>query len=444
MCARMCRTTTMLAMFAGAAAIANAGDPNWSATLGTPGFSGSYVASFAVYDDGTGESLYATGSFTTNGITDGQNLARWDGAAWQSVGGGLINQYSNALAVYNGDLIAAGYFDSAGGVAGTAKLARWDGTEWHSMNAQSESFLNSMWDLQVWNGELYIAGNYLDLAGNPDLDHIAKWDGTDYSAVGGTIGGAGVPLIVLDLQVANVDGTEKLYAAGRFLEVGGVSARNIAAWDGTSWSPLGAGITHTSIAQVICMTTFDDGTGPALYAGGSFSTAGGVPALRVAKWDGANWSAMGDGFNSTVQELTVFDDGTGPALYAMGNFTLSGATAIPHIAKWNGTSWEAVGTGVDGNIYGAIVYDAGEGVGLQLGGGFTTAGGLAANRAATILVEAACVADFTNDGTLDFFDVQEFLAAFAAQDSSADITDDGVYDLFDVQEFLALFAAGCP
>lgn len=443
MCTQMCRMTTALAVLSGVAAIAQAGDPNWSATLGTPGFSGSYVASFAVYDDGTGESLYTTGSFTTNGVVGGQNLARWDGVAWQSVGGGLINQYSNALAVYNGDLIAAGYFDSAGGVAGTAKLARWDGTQWHSMNAQSESFLNSMWDLQVWNGDLYIAGNYLDLAGNPDLDHIAKWNGTDYSGVGGTITGA-VPLIVLDLQVADVGNGERLYAAGRFLGIGGVPANNIAAWDGSAWSALGTGITHTSIAQVICMTTFDDGNGAALYAGGSFSTAGGVPALRIAKWDGANWSGMGDGFNSTVQELTVFDDGTGPALYAMGNFTLSGATAIPHIAKWNGTSWEAVGTGVDGNIYGAIVYDAGEGVGLQLGGGFTTAGGLAANRAATILAEASCIADFTNDGVLDFFDVQEFLAAFAAHDSSADITDDGVYDFFDVQEFLALFAAGCP
>jgi len=32
-----------------------------------------------------------------------------------------------------------------------------------------------------------------------------------------------------------------------------------------------------------------------LYAGGSFTNMGGVPATRIAKWDGANWSALGTG-----------------------------------------------------------------------------------------------------------------------------------------------------
>lgn len=55
-----------------------------------------------------------------------------------------------------------------------------------------------------------------------------------------------------------------------------------------------------------------------------------------------------------------------------------------------------------------------------------------------------CVPDFTGDGTLDFFDVQAFLAAFAANDSSADLAPDGLFDFFDVQAFLQAFAAGCP
>lgn len=55
-----------------------------------------------------------------------------------------------------------------------------------------------------------------------------------------------------------------------------------------------------------------------------------------------------------------------------------------------------------------------------------------------------CPADFNHDGALDFFDVQNFLAAFAAHNASADINDDNSFDFFDVQAFLALFAAGCP
>ena len=55
-----------------------------------------------------------------------------------------------------------------------------------------------------------------------------------------------------------------------------------------------------------------------------------------------------------------------------------------------------------------------------------------------------CVADFTGDGVLDFFDVSAFLAAFGVQDPSADLTNDGSWDFFDVSAFLAAFGAGCP
>ena len=62
----------------------------------------------------------------------------------------------------------------------------------------------------------------------------------------------------------------------------------------------------------------------------------------------------------------------------------------------------------------------------------------------TYPVPPACPADLNNDGTLNFFDVQAFLQAFAVQDPIADFTNDGVFDFFDVQAFLQAFAAGCP
>ncbi len=74
---------------------------------------------------------------------------------------------------------------------------------------------------------------------------------------------------------------------------------------------------------------------PALYAGGTFAVAGGVPASRIAKWDGTQWSAIGSGMKNVVHQLTVFDDGSGPALYAGGNFTTAGGvTAVGRIAAW--------------------------------------------------------------------------------------------------------------
>jgi FG-GAP repeat len=54
-----------------------------------------------------------------------------------------------------------------------------------------------------------------------------------------------------------------------------------------------------------------------------------------------------------------------------------------------------------------------------------------------------CPADLTGDGVLDFFDVQSFLAAFAASDPAADWNADGAWDFFDLLAFLADFAVGC-
>ena len=59
-------------------------------------------------------------------------------------------------------------------------------------------------------------------------------------------------------------------------------------------------------------------------------------------------------------------------------------------------------------------------------------------------VRASCPADFNADGSLDFFDVTEFIQAFNDQDASADLNDDGLFDFFDVSAFLVAYGEGCP
>lgn len=58
-------------------------------------------------------------------------------------------------------------------------------------------------------------------------------------------------------------------------------------------------------------------------------------------------------------------------------------------------------------------------------------------------VDGLCMPDFTGDGTLDVFDVQEFLDRYATGSADADFVRDGVLDFFDLQAFLNAFAAGC-
>lgn len=55
-----------------------------------------------------------------------------------------------------------------------------------------------------------------------------------------------------------------------------------------------------------------------------------------------------------------------------------------------------------------------------------------------------CWADFNDDGSQNFFDVQAFLSAWSASDLAADVNGDWEINFFDVQNFLQAFSAGCP
>src|SRR5262249_49279553 len=89
-------------------------------------------------------------------------------------------------------------------------------------------------------------------------------------------------------------------------------------------------------SAVSTLTLYDDGNGPALYAGGTFTGAGEVAVNKIAKWDGVQWSGLGGGTNNTVYALAVYDDGSGLALYAGGMFLSAGGMAANRIAKWDG------------------------------------------------------------------------------------------------------------
>ena len=80
----------------------------------------------------------------------------------------------------------------------------------------------------------------------------------------------------------------------------------------------------------------------ALYAGGQFF--GEWKDIHIAKWDGLQWSPVGEGVNGFgfVNALAVYKGD----LYAAGSFTLADAQAASNIAKWDGQEWSPVGSGL--------------------------------------------------------------------------------------------------
>ena len=219
--------------------------------------------------------------------------------------------------------------------------------------------------------------------GTLDIDPLALTAGSACApswipTFGGVLGTDGD---VLALAVYDDGSGPALYVGGVFTMAGGVAANNIARWDGSNWSELGSGIGGTFF-YVAALAVYDDGDGPALYVGGSFTTAGGGAANGIARWDGTTWTPLGSGLDYEAYDLEVFDDGTGPQLFVAGLFSTAGGGAANNIASWDGSSWSALGAGTDGAVFDMAVYDDGSGAALYAGGSFTTAGGGAANRIA--------------------------------------------------------------
>ena len=175
------------------------------------------------------------------------------------------------------------------------------------------------------------AGGDFTLAGETAVEQIAKWDGSSWSALSEGLNGRVFALTVYD------DGSgEALYAAGDFTRADGNVVNHIAKWDGIDWIAAGIGTNAT----IRSMTVFEDGTGhgEALYVGGTFTTAGVVDANRMAFWDGQSWFPMDVGTNNPVFGLTSSQSisAIGPALYAGGSFLSAGDLTTNYIARWKG------------------------------------------------------------------------------------------------------------
>lgn len=172
-----------------------------------------------------------------------------------------------------------------------------------------------------------------------------------------------------------VNGRE-VYAGGYFTTAGAVSANNVARWDGSNWHALGDGITGaggTAIVYALAITAEGH-----LYAAGQFAMAGGASANNVAVWNGNDWARLGNsgarGTNSTVYALATKEN----EVFAGGIFTMAGDVIANGVAKWNGAQWSRLGTtlanGVTGGGAYALSVDADA---LFVGGDFANAGPLA-------------------------------------------------------------------
>jgi len=189
----------------------------------------------------------------------------------------------------------------------------------------------------------------------------------------------GVPGLDAEVLAVAIDTNGNAIVGGRFLNVGALPVNFIARWDGAQWSALGPGFDN----EVGALAIFNGD----IHAGGLFQIAGGVAASRVARWDGVQWSALGGGVDSKVLAMTTSSISGVPRLYIGGIFANADGAAAKRIARWDGVTWSSLGAGITTpggqsavNVIAEI--NLGGGPVLIAGGAFTVAGGQFASNIA--------------------------------------------------------------
>jgi trimeric autotransporter adhesin len=201
------------------------------------------------------------------------------------------------------------------------RVARWNGASWSAFGQGIGVFnYHPMFAIaELPNGDVLASGAFPSVVGAPNQGTgISRWNGSAWVPIEPPTIGDGQALT----RLPNGD----VVVGGTFTSLAGVAVNRLGRFDGTTWSPLGSGVSGSVNSSVSALATMPNGD---VIAGGEFQTAGGVPAQRVARWSGTAWSAMGAGLGGNVTGLLARPNGD---VIASGLF-------VDRLARWDGSLW---------------------------------------------------------------------------------------------------------
>jgi hypothetical protein len=436
-----------LALLSTAACRAQECQPFWTGTAAT---SGSNIKSMVAYDAGDGTAIYVIGGWGGYPVYP-DPVRRWNGQTF-TIAGLRLSGDSTGLYALDDGFGPRLHFVKITANGGQA-LFRWPGTSWELIHTglfvSHSPFTGPYICPRFSTREGNIAGMY-GVYWVPGVRRsVARWTGAFWRTIGEVPTSESLNI----LTVFDPGTGPNLLVAGGFQAISGVAAPYLARWDGANWHAMGQPPRAPEVA-----TVWDDGTGPSLYIGFAGGTSGEqLQREGIARWTGSGWVSVGGGIKADalgygrVQGMAVFDDGTGPALFVTGAFDTAGSTPARNIAKWDGSQWHALGAGVGGFPTQLAVADDGRGSSLfVLGVPMNTCGGGTVYNIAQWVGCAGnrqCYADCDNNRNLNANDFACFMTKYAAKDPYANCdvsTQAPAINAADFACFLTKFAAGCP
>ncbi len=295
--------------------------------------------------------------------------AQAQNAAWDSRfdANGFSGQVWAIAIAPNGHVFAGGEFTTTkDGLTQVSRVAEWDGYTWSALGAGGNNGVSDrVRAIAVDSNNNVYVGGIFTTAGGSIAGRIASWDGSNWSDLDGGMAN--------DVFAIAIDGDDNVYAGGSFTVVGDgaggtTTALRIAMWDGNNWSAMAGGM--PDIVNAIDVAPNGD-----VIAGGVFTVAGGTPALRVARWNGSSWSALGGGVTDVINAVAVAANGD---VFVGGAFTIAGGNIAGRVARWNGSTW----SDLDGGMSDVVFALDTNGSDLYAGGIFTVAGGTSILRIA--------------------------------------------------------------
>lgn len=288
----------------------------------------SSIKALAVYD---GE-LIAGGYFTVIGGQPANYIARWNGAYWQPLGDGQAGEV-HALMPYQGDLLVAGSVVVDGQATG---LTRWDGSSWQWMG-----YFNYPATCMTEHAGELIVGGYFHYVDGLELGSVVRRVGSAWQMVGNGVDGHASALISYG---------GRLYASAEvFCGDPPLSCFRLARLSGSTWEEIP--LEGPGFPTLVKIEDFHLHGGQ-LYAAGFFDQIGGVAASNIARYDGGTWHPLAGGLDARTLALATLGDD----LVAGGWFSQAGGGSANGLTRWTGSAWSSFGGGWSASVNALIRY----------------------------------------------------------------------------------------
>lgn len=295
----------------------------------------------------TDHDFFVGGEFGLSKKANDANVVKWDGGQWRALGEGIGNaplRYPITVAASGSNAFIAGHFS----IAGTNRvngIAQWDGQTWRSL---SNGIPGGQFQVSAAHGSNFFVSGIFTM---PELGitNLAHWDGVVWRSPGTVFHhGYQVPGDIRSMEYA--DG--QLYIAGNFTTVNGVTASNVARWDGTNWFALGEGLSSPVQPNTFSDTmVFHKGSLYLVSQAPAYPPNSFAPTGAIWQWDGNSWKTIGrkGPYDVQIAGLAAFQND----IYVIGFFEKFNGVTAHNIARWDGTNWSNVGevpTITDGHL----------------------------------------------------------------------------------------------